>query len=84
MSPAARLRACWATRKAPQSAGKALVIVMLTTLSGSLSGVISPAFSRIFMDRLLTGQNPEWLWPFVLALAGVSLLQLIVAWMQAI
>ncbi len=71
-------------KKRLTGAGAALVFVMLTTLIGSLFGVISPAFSRIFMDRLLTGQNPEWLWPFVLALAGVSILQLIVAWVQAI
>ena len=57
---------------------------MLTTLISSLFGVINPAFSRIFMDRLLTGENPEWLWPFILVLAGVSILQLIVAWVQAI
>ena len=70
-------------KKRLEGAGTALVFVAVTTLISSLFGVISPAFSRIFMDRLLTGQNPEWLWPFLLALAGVSILQLIVAWIQA-
>ncbi len=71
-------------KKRLKGAGAALVFVMLTTLISSLFGLINPTFSRIFMDRLLTGQNPEWLWPFVLALAGVGLLQLLVAWIQAI
>ncbi len=70
-------------KKRLEGAGAALVFVAVTTLISSLFGVISPAFSRIFMDRLLTGQNPDWLWPFLLALAGVSILQLIVAWIQA-
>ena len=65
-------------------AGAALIFVTLTTLISAVFGVINPAFSRVFMDRLLTGQNPDWLWPFVLLLAGVSVLQLIVAWVQAI
>ena len=37
-----------------------------------------------FLDRLLTGENPEWLMSFTLALAGISVLQLIVAWIQAV
>ena len=71
-------------RKRLTGAGAALAFVMLTTLISSLFGVLSPAFSRAFLDRLLTGRNPEWLWPFVLILAGVSVLQLVVAWVQAI
>ena len=71
-------------KKRLTGAGAALVFVTLTTLISSLFGVISPAFSRIFMDRLLTRQNPEWLWPFLAALAGVSILQLVVAWVQAV
>ena len=36
------------------------------------------------MDRLLTGQNPDWVVPFVIALAGMSVIQLIVAWIQSV
>ena len=71
-------------KKRLTGAGTALVFVALTTLISSLFGVISPAFSRFFMDRLLTGENPDWLWPFLLALGGVSLLQLVTAWIQAV
>ena len=36
------------------------------------------------VTMLLTGENPEWLMSFTLALAGISVLQLIVAWIQAV
>lgn len=65
-------------------AGEAIVFVILTAVITSLLGIIIPAFSRIFLDRLLTGENPDWLMPFTLALAGISVVQLVVAWIQAV
>ena len=65
-------------------AGAAIVFVILTTVISSLLGIITPAFSRVFLDRLLTGENPDWLTPFTLALAGISVIQLVVAWIQAV
>lgn len=65
-------------------AGAAIVFVTLTAIISSLLGVITPAFSRIFLDRLLTHENPDWLMPFTLAFAGIGVVQLIVAWIQAV
>ncbi len=65
-------------------AGSAIAFVTLTTVISSLLGVITPAFSRIFLDRLLTQENPGWLMPFVLAFAGIGVVQLIVAVIQAV
>ncbi len=67
-----------------KDAGGALAFVTLITLISSLIGVVYPAFSRIFLDRLLTHKNPGWFWPFLAALAGISILQLITAWIQAV
>lgn len=67
-----------------KGAGAAVAFLVLTTLISALVGLMNPVFSRIFLDRLLTGQNPEWLLPFLAALAGISILQLVVAWLQAI
>ncbi len=64
--------------------GVAIAFVMLTTIISSLLGIISPAFSRIFMDRLLTGQNPDWFYPFIIGLAALSAIQLIVAWIRTV
>lgn len=71
-------------KKRLAGAGAAVAFIVLTTVITSLIGIISPAFSRIFLDRLLTGQNPDWLIPFVIALAALSAIQLLVAWINAV
>ena len=65
-------------------AGAAVAFAALTAVISALLGIITPAFSRVFLDRLLTGENPDWLMPFTLALAGISVIQLVAAWMQAV
>lgn len=70
-------------RKRLRGAGTAVAFLVLTTLIASLIGIINPVFSRIFLDRLLTGKNPEWLLPFTLTLAGLGIIQLVVAWIQS-
>jgi len=69
-----RLRGAWA----------AVAFVVATTIVSSLIGIINPAFSRIFLDRLLTGRNPDWFWPFIAALSALSAVQILVALIQAI
>lgn len=71
-------------KKRLKEAKTAMVFVALTTLITALLGIITPAFSRIFMDRLLTGENPEWFLPFIFALGGISVIQLIVEWIKAV
>ncbi len=65
-------------RERLQGTGVAFAFVIVTTLINSIFNIISPAFSRIFMDRLLTGQNPDWLYPFIGALAAMTFVSLIV------
>jgi NHLM bacteriocin system ABC transporter peptidase/ATP-binding protein len=55
------------------------LFVVLTGILTAVAGIISPVFSRIFMDRILTGQNPEWLYPFIFAMVGLLLFQLVVS-----
>ena len=71
-------------KKRLKEAETAMVFVALTTLITALLGIITPAFSRIFLDRLLTGENPEWFLPFIFALGGISVMQLIVEWIKAV
>lgn len=65
-------------------AGTAVVFVMLTTAITYLFGIANSLTSRIFMDRLLTGTNPEWLEPFTGMMILLAVIQLIVAWVQAL
>lgn len=71
-------------KKGLKGAGAAVAFVVATTVISSLIGIINPAFSRIFLDRLLTGQNPEWFLPFIVSLSVLSAVQIVVALIQAL
>ena len=62
----------------------AVAFVVLTTTIASLLSLINPAMSRTFLDRLLTGRNPEWLIPFMLIFCGLILVNIIVSWIAAV
>ena len=62
----------------------AVIFVMLTTAITYLFGIVNSVTSRIFMDRILTGINRNWLHPFVALLVGLAFIQLLVAWAQAV
>ena len=47
-------------------------------------GIINPVMSRIFMDRLLTHRNEEWLYPFIGIMSALCVIQLVVMWAQTI
>ncbi len=71
-------------RKRLIGSGAAVAFVMLMSVITYLFGVINPVMSQIFMDRLLTGQNRDWLYPFIAVLIGLGILQIAVSWVQAI
>ncbi|MCQ2472249.1 MAG: NHLP family bacteriocin export ABC transporter peptidase/permease/ATPase subunit [Clostridia bacterium] len=67
-----------------KGSGTAIIFTALTGIITALIGIINPAFSRIFLDRLLTGKNTEWLVPFLIALGGFNIITLIMLTMQNI
>jgi NHLM bacteriocin system ABC transporter peptidase/ATP-binding protein len=67
-----------------RGAGSAIAFVALTTIITSIMGVINPVFSRIFVDRLLTGVSSSWLYPLIGAMSIVAVISLIVSWINAI
>lgn len=71
-------------KKRLKGAGSAVAFAAITALITAITGVISPAFSRVFVDRLLTGKNPEWFIPFIIGLSLLSVLQLVVGWINAV
>ena len=62
----------------------AVIFVVLTTTLSSLMGMISPIFSKIFLDRLLSGKNPNWLMPFVFALSAFAVVYIVVLWISTV
>ena len=71
-------------KKRLESASEAVAFTVITAVIASLFGIIQPAFSRIFLDRLLTGQNPGWIRPFLWALALFTAVRILVEWIRAI
>ena len=72
------------TRKRLEGAHTALAFVALTTIISSLVGVLGSGFSRVFLDKLLTGLEPDWYLPFMIALGCLTAVCLVAAWIQAI
>lgn len=64
--------------------GAAVVFVMLTTVISYLFGIANSVTSRIFMDRLLTKINPDWLYPFIGVMVFLAAIELIIAWAQTV
>ena len=71
-------------RKRLTGAGSAVAFVLLTSVIGYVFTVINPAFSRFLVDRLLTGENKDLLMPFIGLVAAVSVVQVLVAAVQAV
>ena len=71
-------------KKRLKGTGAAAAFVFLSTLAGCLFGIINPGFARFFLDRLLTGENADLLYPFLglMILAGIA--QVASAWIQAV
>ena len=58
---------------------KAMVLfTFVTTIIASLLSILQPGFSRIFIDRLLTHQNPEWFVPFIVGIAVITFIKIII------
>ena len=53
----------------------AVTFVVLTTTISSL---------RVFLDRLLSGRNPEWLMPFIAAMSAFAAVNIVVLWIAAV
>lgn len=83
--PGGKPRSVWLfARERLQGTGTAFAFVIVTTFISSILGIMNTAFSRVFMDRLLTGQNPDWLYLFILSLAGITTLSIIVQIISAL
>lgn len=70
----ARLKGC----------GIAIAFVVVTNIISSLTGIIDPVFSRIFMDRLLTGMDPAWYMPFIICLSLFGFIKITAALIRAV
>ena len=60
-----------------KGASKAVIFVLFSTFVAYLFNTLNPAFSRFFMDRLLSGENKELLMPFIVLFSVVAFLNIV-------
>lgn len=60
------------------------VFVVLTGILSSVIGIVNPVFSRVFLDRVLSGANPEWLTPLIFGMAGLATASILVSLINTI
>lgn len=65
-------------KKRLKGTGPLIAFVAITTIISYLFGLINPIMSQVFMDRLLTGRNREWLNAFIGLMSLMAFLQIIV------
>ena len=71
-------------RERMRGMGTPIAFVMLTAALTSLLGIISTSLSRVFLDRVLSGNNPDWLVPLTAFMMGVGTVAAIISVMSAV
>ena len=83
--PGGKPKSIWNfAKKKFKGTGAAFALVVITTVITSLLGIITPGFSNVFADRLLSGTNPEWFYPFIIGMGGIVLIKLIISWISQV
>lgn len=62
----------------------AVIFTIVVSVITALMGFVQPAFSRVFLDHLLTGNDLEWTVPFLLILALFNLIEIVMSAVQAV
>ena len=83
--PSGKPKSIWAfTRKRLKGTEGILVFTFITSLIAALMGFIRPAFSRVFLDHLLTGKDIGWTKWFLILILGFNLIEIIMTAMRSI
>lgn len=67
-----------------KGSGPAIAFAVLTAIISALVNAINPVFSRVFLDRLLTHQNPQWVQGFLLLFGLFGLTQIVMTALREI
>ncbi|MBR2259870.1 MAG: NHLP family bacteriocin export ABC transporter peptidase/permease/ATPase subunit [Blautia sp.] len=83
--PGGKRASVWSfAKKRMKGTGPAIVFVIITTIISSVLGIINPVVTRVFMDRLLPGKNPDWLFPVLFLMILLAIIEIISAVMESI
>ncbi|MDR2394677.1 MAG: NHLP family bacteriocin export ABC transporter peptidase/permease/ATPase subunit [Treponema sp.] len=67
-----------------QGMGPPFIFIILTGILTAFLGIVNPVFSRVFIDRILSGISPGWLWGLLQLMLGAALIQFIVSLLQSV
>ena len=67
-----------------KGSGAAIAFTVLTGIVAALMGLVQPAFSRVFLDHLLSGSDLAWTKGFLLFLGAFNLIQIVMSALQAV
>lgn len=74
--PGGRPTSIWPfVKKRLKGTGSALAFLSLSGLAAAVLGVVQPALSSSFVDKILTGSNTAWLAPLLALLTGLAVVQ---------
>ena len=73
----------FARKRLEGSRGAVAFVVLMSVISYAFN-LINPVMSRVFLDRILSGRNAEWLSPFLSIMLALTVLQLAAAWGRTI
>ncbi len=69
-------------KKRLKGSERALLYVILAGLFLVIPGLAIPAFTQVFIDQILLGQNGEWLLPVLLGMLMTAFLRAALTWLQ--
>ncbi|MCR4789084.1 MAG: NHLP family bacteriocin export ABC transporter peptidase/permease/ATPase subunit [Lachnospiraceae bacterium] len=67
-----------------KGAGSAIAFATVTAVTAYLFGLITPVMSQVFLDRILTKQNPSWVMPFFVLMILFAAAQIVSEWINAL
>ena len=71
-------------RKRLEGLGGPIAFVMITAAITSLIAIINTSMGQVFLDRILSGDNPDWLVPLIVILLFLALISGIVSILNAV
>ena len=71
-------------RKRLEGLGPAIAFIMLTAAIVSIVAVLNTSLGQVFMDRILSGKDPEWLVPLTAIMFALAIVSCIVSVANAV
>ena len=71
-------------RKRLEGLGMAVAFVMITAAITSFVAILNTSLGQVFLDRILTGDNPEWLVPLMVIMFALAIITGIVTVLNAV